>query len=116
MLFTRTLIVSALAAIANAQTTPNPAQVSKAVVDLASYFAALTTEPGYSAAAAVLATAIPSDVAAQIVNDPVGYVNSVATATAQPTWFTALPTSVQAFYSSVGAAEISIYRKDLMGP
>lgn len=38
------------------------------------------------------------------------------TATAQPTWYAALPNSVRAFYSSVGAAEYSIINKDAKAP
>ena len=33
-----------------------------------------------------------------------------------PTWFSALPTSAQAYFSSVGQAEISIISKDAEGP
>ncbi len=49
-------------------------------------------------------------------DDPDGYFQSALTATAQPTWFSALPTSAQAFISSVGQAEFSIISKDAQGP
>ncbi|KAK3170660.1 hypothetical protein OEA41_002742 [Lepraria neglecta] len=118
MLFTRAFIVSALAALASAQaaTTVSPAQESKAVNDLSSYLNALTTDPGYTAAVAAFATAVPSDVLSEIEDNPDGYFQSAFTATALPTWFTALPSSAQSFFSSVGAAEISIVSKDVKGP
>ncbi len=49
-------------------------------------------------------------------DDPDGYLQSALTATALPTWFSALPTSAQAYISSVAQAEISIISKDAKGP
>lgn len=62
-----------------------------------------------------MASAVPSDVLSGIENDP-GYVQSALTGTAQPSWFSALPTSAQAYLSSVVQAEISIITKDAEGP
>ena len=52
----------------------------------------------------------------QIQFDPEGYIQSLATATAVPSWYSAMPTPIQQFWSSVGAAEISIVSKDAKGP
>lgn len=96
--------------------TNSPSQSSKAVKDLTSYLGGLTTQAAFSTATSVLATAVPSDVIEQIQFDPNGYYQSVATATALPSWFTAMPTPVQQFFSSVGQAEASILSKDAKGP
>ena len=91
-------------------------QATKAYNDLSSYENALTKEAAWSTATSVLATAIPSDVAEQYQLDPQGYLQSAATATATPSWFTAMPTPVQQFISSVVKAENSILSKDANGP
>ena len=59
----------------------------------------------------VLATAIPESV---IEGDPTDFISQFATST--PAWFTDLPSNVQSYYSSIGAAEQSIYNKDVKGP
>lgn len=59
---------------------------------------------------------MPYSVSRQILDDPSGYWNNIATASALPSWYTAMPTSVQAFWSSVGVQEISIVTKAAAGP
>jgi len=136
MLFTRAAVVSALTLLARAQTktTLSPAQVgplplqylshqanaasksTKAIHDLHSYLGSLTTVPGYTAAVQAISTGIPASVLSQINNNPNAFDQSLATATADPSWFSALPTSAVAFLSSVGAAEMSIVSMDAQGP
>ena len=45
-------------------------------------------------------------------DDPVEYAGELLTATGTPAWFTALPSDLQTFVSSVAAAEASIIQKD----
>ncbi|KAK0514423.1 hypothetical protein JMJ35_003040 [Cladonia borealis] len=119
MIFSRTLIISAFAALVSSQalpTTISPAQETKAIKDLSAYLTSLTAQPAYTAAAAAFASAVPSDVQSEIENDPDAYLQSVLTETALPSWFSALPTSALAYFSSVGQAEISIISKDAKGP
>lgn len=52
----------------------------------------------------------------QIEADPSDYVQSVITATATPSWYSAIPTPYQSYLSSVGNAEASIVSKDATGP
>lgn len=52
----------------------------------------------------------------QINNNPGAFYQSMATATTDPAWFSALPTSAVGFFSSVAAAEMSIVSKDVKGP
>lgn len=63
-----------------------------------------------------ISTGIPASVLSQINNNANAFDQSLATATADTSWFSALPTSAVAFLSSVGAAEMSIVSKDAQGP
>ena len=45
-----------------------------------------------------------------------GYLEYELIETAMPSWFSALPTSAVAYFSSVAQAEISILSKDAKGP
>ncbi|MCJ1291892.1 hypothetical protein MMC34_003440 [Xylographa carneopallida] len=102
-----------LLALTAAQTTTitvSPAQASHISADIASYLSTLTTQPGWVSAVSVLATAIPSS---DYSNGLSAYLQQVVTATALPSWYTAMPSDVQSIFSSVGAAEVSIVTKDL---
>lgn len=70
----------------------------------------MVRDPAYTSNALVVATAIPSSVIQQFDADPTNLFSQLATST--PDWFKNLPTSVQAYYSSIGAAEASIISKD----
>ncbi len=72
--------------------------------------------PGYSAAMQVISPGVPDSVLSQVGNDPSAFYQAIATQTAEPSWYAAMPTSVVAFFSSVFAAEFSIVSKDAQGP
>ena len=64
----------------------------------------------------MLQTALPSSVLSDIEADPSDFFNSIVTATATPDWYSAIPTSYQSYFSSIGAAEASIVNEDAKGP
>ncbi|KAL9131311.1 MAG: hypothetical protein Q9217_000746 [Psora testacea] len=124
MLFTRTLIFSTLSLLASAQTNTNnlvlptsisDEQASEVVSDLQSYQSSLMAQPEYTSAVSVLATAIPASELMAIESDPTGYFASIVTATEGPTWYTALPTTYQAYFSSIGSVQQSILTQNLQG-
>ena len=84
--------------------------------DLSAYLTSVVAQPAYTAAVDALASAVPTDIQSEFLNDPEGYVQSAFTNPAVPSWFTAIPTSVQAYFSSMGQAEASILSKDAKGP
>ena len=83
-------------------------QLSKILSSLSSYEASLIKEPSYSSAVSILATAVPASEIAGAAVDPTGYLQSLATQTVTPSWFGALPTEYQNFFSSVASVEASI--------
>lgn len=64
----------------------------------------------------MLVTAVPNSIWSELQSDWSGGIESMAAATTNPSWFTAMPTSAQAYWSSVGAAEQSIVNKDEQDP
>lgn len=70
--------------------------------DIVNYAASIAKEPDFLSAAAALATAIPSSVQEQIVNDPSEFVVSLVTATQYPPWVSAIPTDAQSYLRSIG--------------
>ena len=65
--------------------------------DLSAYHTSVAAQPAYTAAVDALASAVPSEIQSEFLNDPESYVQSAFTATTSPSWFTAIPTSVQAY-------------------
>ena len=86
--------------------------------DIADYFDSAAAQPAYTAAVDALASAVPTDIQSELLNDPEGcsQFQYAFTATASPSWITAIPTSVKAYFSSVRQAEASILSKDAQGP
>ncbi|QDS69462.1 hypothetical protein FKW77_006168 [Venturia effusa] len=94
--------------------TPDPTQSSI----LSSFFASLTAQPAYTSIAAVIATALPDSIVASIEaaatattgegNGPGGFLFATGTQNVLTTqgWFTALPSDVKSYVSSVVAEEI----------
>lgn len=95
-----------------ALSTPNPSQASR----LSSFFASLTAQPAYSSIASVIATAMPDSLIESIEdsasattapNAPGGFLFGTGTQNVLTTqsWFTALPSEVKGYFSSVVAQE-----------
>lgn len=94
-----------------ALSTPNPSQASK----LSSFFASLTAQPAYTSIASVVATAIPDSLIESIEDSltattpaaPGGFLFGTGTQNVLTTqsWFTALPSEVKGYFSSVVAEE-----------
>lgn len=59
-----------------------------------------------------MATGLPDNVISSITADPSGFFVLLATATALPSAYKGLPSDVQSYPSSMGAAEASIINKD----
>ena len=135
MLFASTLLLSTLTLLANAQTTTTaddafpPATISaiyptitsaaiptKVLDSLSKYLTSITAQPEYSSAQQALASAIPASILTEIEGDPSDYLSSVLAGGTLPSWYTALPTSYQNYFSSIGAAEESIVSKGSQGP
>ncbi|KAL8946207.1 MAG: hypothetical protein Q9222_007370 [Ikaeria aurantiellina] len=92
------------------------AQISKAFAsDTASYYNALGKQPGYTSAYNVLATAAPASAQAAAAGNPELYLASLARADRDdlPSWYTAMPTSVQDFWRSVGSQDIKMYTSEV---
>ena len=62
----------------------------------------------FTSAFSVLATAVPASDVAKAAADPSGYLQSALTATATPSWYSALPTQYQSYFESIGSAQLSI--------
>lgn len=124
MLFTRALILSTFTILTTAQTpaspayptTLTPAQQTRAAKDLVAYQSSIALQPEFTSILEALQSAIPESVLDQMETDPSDYLQSIITGTAQPSWYSAIPTSYQNYLSSVGAAEASIISKDAEGP
>ncbi len=84
----------------------------KAVEDVESYVESLINEPGFASVASVLATAVPSSVEAELENDPVSFFQAQITATAQPSYITALPEDIQSDIGSFINKGLSIVASD----
>ncbi|KAF2093178.1 hypothetical protein NA57DRAFT_61698 [Rhizodiscina lignyota] len=86
--------------------------------DLSTWATSVTAQPEYSAFLSALSTAVPKSEFEELTatNVDIGVLSSLATAESTPTWWTKLPTSVQQYYTSLHAEELSIYTKDLSGP
>lgn len=80
--------------------------------DRGEFYSTLGPEAG--AAALVLQTAVPSSAQLDVYSSH-GFLASLAQVEAsdRPSWFNAMPTSVQDFWSSVGRDDIAIYTNDL---
>lgn len=99
----------------------NEAQYTKAYnalsSDLIAFETSVVAQPAYTAFLSALSSAAGPEEYSRLVNTEVGGSGliSLATDTATPTWWTLLPTSAQAYATSVYAAEVSIERKDILG-
>ncbi|KAL8732324.1 MAG: hypothetical protein Q9181_003995 [Wetmoreana brouardii] len=124
----RFALLSAFAASALAQTelqsllsvsgldAPQSTQISTAfAADIGTYYGGLATEPGYSDAFSAVITAMPTSVVASQAADPELFFASLAEASSDdlPDWFTAMPTSVQQFWSSVGEQVVEMYTSEV---
>ncbi|MCJ1251884.1 hypothetical protein MMC30_009122 [Trapelia coarctata] len=90
----------------------NPSQSSKIQADASSYFSSLYAQPQWTSVISVLATGLPESEIESITADPANFFVLLATATALPPAYKSLPSDVQSYLSSVGAAEASIVNKD----
>ncbi|KAL8715633.1 MAG: hypothetical protein Q9225_006364 [Loekoesia sp. 1 TL-2023] len=82
--------------------------------DATSYYSALTADPGYSDATSVIATAMPATAQAEAAANPELFLASLAKSSDdQPSWFTAMPTPVQAFWESAGSQYIDMYTSEV---
>ena len=82
--------------------------------DFASYNAALMTDPGYSAASGAVVTGFPTTALADAAANPALFLASLAQESDdQPSWFTAMPTSVQKFWESAGSQVIDMYTSEV---
>ncbi|PQE20902.1 phosphatase methylesterase 1 protein [Rutstroemia sp. NJR-2017a BBW] len=114
MHFSRSLVFAGLVAIAAASPVAEPqseAQTSKVIEDIQSYMQALATQPAVLAMASSLATdpAVLSTLEAFQKSLQSDIMNGV---TPDPAAFTALPSPLPSFYSSIYQAEMSILSKD----
>ncbi|KAM3086720.1 hypothetical protein ACMFMG_000843 [Clarireedia jacksonii] len=114
MLFSRSFVLAGLVAFASASPVAEPqseAQTSKVVDDIKSYMEALATQPAVLAMASSLASdpAALSTLEAFQKSLQSDIMNGV---TPDPSVFTALPSPLPSFYSSIYAAEMSILSKD----
>ncbi|CAD6583951.1 MAG: hypothetical protein ASARMPRED_001560 [Alectoria sarmentosa] len=131
MLSTRILILSALALLANTQTTTTDAAIptdnalptltpaaypTRVIASVEKYLSSVEKQPEWSSAVQALTSAIPASILTQIENDPTDYLSSVLGAGELPSWVSAVPTSYMSYLSSVGAAEASIASKVAEGP
>lgn len=78
--------------------------------DIGAYVSSLAAQPAFTSVQSVLATGLPKSIFDDPSANPAGF---LATATALPSYFTALPSDVLSYLRSVGLAEISIVTKDL---
>ncbi|PQE27177.1 phosphatase methylesterase 1 protein [Rutstroemia sp. NJR-2017a WRK4] len=114
MHFSRSLVLAGLVAFAAASPVAEPqseAQTSKVIEDIQSYMEALATQPAVLAMASSLATdpAVLSTLEAFQKSLQSDIMNGV---TPDPAAFTALPSPLPSFYSSIYQAELSILSKD----
>ncbi|MCJ1382346.1 hypothetical protein MMC17_005459 [Xylographa soralifera] len=110
-LFSAITAVSA-ASVNIATVTANPSQQTRIESDAASYFSSLFAQPQFTSVVSVMYTGVPIDVFDSFTADPSDFFQMLATETAEPAYIQALPTDVQSYLSSVGAAEASIIVKD----
>lgn len=73
-----------------------------------SFIASVTAAPEYSSVLSVLATGIPATAQAAIANDPKDYVLDILHGSPPPSWATALPSSVDEYFQSIGEDAASI--------
>ncbi|MCJ1401523.1 hypothetical protein MMC11_004737 [Xylographa trunciseda] len=116
-LFLAGALCSAITAVSGASVniatvTANPSQESHIESDAASYFSSLFAQPQFTSVVSVMYTGVPQDAFDSFTADPSDFFIMLATETAAPAYIQALPTDVQSYLSSVGAAEASIIVKD----
>ncbi|KAG8528261.1 uncharacterized protein KY384_007178 [Bacidia gigantensis] len=99
------LLLPFLPLLTTAQDTTLPAKAQSALLD---YYSSIVTEPAYSSAVQAVVTALPESDIDSVIASPTEYFLSLATATAPPAWFTALPTTYQQYFSSVEAKQLGI--------
>ncbi|KAL6719758.1 hypothetical protein ACLMJK_001679 [Lecanora helva] len=86
-----------------------------AVSDVADYAGELADDPQVSSALEILATALPTSVQSAVNSDPIGFLDSVATATTLPAWLSDIPAPVQTEIGGVVNGALSIVAADLEG-
>ena len=84
-----------------------------AVEDVEQYIEQLASEPEVSSVLSVLATAVPTPIQDAIENAPISFLENLITATALPTWITAIPAPIQSDIGSVINEGLSIIASDL---
>ena len=87
----------------------------KAVEDVEGYVDELVKEPEISSVVSVLMTAVPTSVQQAFETDPAGFLESILTGTALPTWVTDIPAPLQSDLGSIVNEAFSIIDKDLEG-
>ncbi|KAK3079332.1 hypothetical protein LTS18_005126 [Coniosporium uncinatum] len=91
------------------------AAVSRLASDLSTFLTSLTADPAYASQTSVLYEALPSSLRADIDSDVNNAVEQLATQTAAPSWFSALPTENSNYWVSVANEEIAIATKAIEG-
>jgi len=114
MHFSRSFVLAGLVAFAAASPVAEPqseAQTSKVIEDIQSYMQALATQPAVLALASSLATDPAALSTLEAFQKSLQYdiMNGI---TPDPSVFTALPSPLPSFYSSIYKAEMSILSKD----
>ena len=87
----------------------------KAVEDVEGYVEGLVKEPEISSVVSVLMTAVPTTVQEAFETNPAGFLESILTGTALPTWVTDIPAPLQSDLGSIVNEAFSIIDKDLEG-
>jgi len=116
---TKSILAGAVLALATAVSannvatiTANPSQQSQIEADGSSFFSSLYAQPAFTSVLEVLATGLPEEIIYSITADPSDFFVMLATETALPDYLSAVPSDVQSYLKSVGAAEASIINKD----
>lgn len=98
-----------------AGSTFNVAAAAVISTDVAAYYASQTTAPAYTSARGALATVTATalqEVLYDFDADPFQLAQALFSANSTPTWYPLLPSAVQAYVSSLAAAQASIESKD----
>ncbi|KAL6715269.1 hypothetical protein ACLMJK_007533 [Lecanora helva] len=113
MLSTHAVVFSALTCLISAQTTadsdPFAALPTNSLSDTQlNFISSVEVAPQFTAAAAALATAVPTSKMSDLEADPTGFFESVLQADPTPDWVSAVPSSVLAYYSGINQGIVSI--------
>ena len=89
-------------------------EANKVASDVVGYAASITNDPAFQTDLAQIASAIPSSVIAAAESNPEAFVEGLLTATAVPTWVSAIPTGAIDSLESLAAKPINAV-EDLSG-